>query len=269
MSIFYNEAISAVYHHGSRIILNSEWHDKNVICPNSKIYYVIEGELCVEVGNNKLIAKSGDAIVIPAGIKHSYHLTELEYAEKYWFHFDLRVGQRNFFDTVNVPYLKYLGTDNGIEALFDAVVNTDGSTPAASLSVASLLINIISLYTKGAEPTDAKKEASDETDKVIAYVKKNYQDRHTLESLADMARLAPNYFAKKFKEKTGHPPLKYVNILRIERAKFLLEHTSLSISAIMEDVGFLDSAHFSKLFKLGTGYSPSKFRRALSSRKSE
>ena len=83
---------------------------------------------------------------------------------------------------------------------------------------------------------------------------------------ADMARLTPNYFTKKFKEKTGHTPLKYVNILRLERAKFLLEHTDISINKIMEEVGFLDSAHFSKLFKLGTGYSPSKYRKALSAR---
>jgi transcriptional regulator GlxA family with amidase domain len=35
----------------------------------------------------------------------------------------------------------------------------------------------------------------------------------------------------------------------------------------MEEVGFLDAAHFSKLFKLGTGYTPTKFRKALSNRK--
>ena len=82
-----------------------------------------------------------------------------------------------------------------------------------------------------------------------------------------MANLTPNYFTKKFKEKTGHTPLKYVNILRLERAKFLLEHTERPISEVMEEVGFLDAAHFSKLFKLGTGYTPTKFRKALSNRK--
>ena len=50
MHNFNSESISVLYHHGSRIILNNNWHDKNVICPNSKIYYVLDGEIAVEIG---------------------------------------------------------------------------------------------------------------------------------------------------------------------------------------------------------------------------
>ena len=75
MSVLINEAISVMYHHGSRITLTSEWKDKNIICPNSKIYYVIDGELCVEINEEVFTAKAGDAILIPSGTKHSYYLT--------------------------------------------------------------------------------------------------------------------------------------------------------------------------------------------------
>ena len=267
MSLSLNEAISVIYQHGSRIKLTDEWRDKNIICPNSKIYYVLDGELCVEIDGKEYTARRGDALLVPAGTRHSYYLTELGYAEKYWFHFDLRLGLGNYFDRVRLPYLKRLGVSEELIGLFDDVVARHAQGGAAALLASGALLRIISLYSEGAELTEPKKD-NDETDAVIAYIKKNYSERLTLETLSDMARLTPNYFTKKFKEKTGHTPLKYVNILRVERAKFLLEHTVLSISEIMESVGFLDSAHFSKLFKAATGYSPSKFRWALSQRKS-
>ena len=56
------------------------------------------------------------------------------------------------------------------------------------------------------------------------------------------------------------------NILRIEKAKFLLEYSDDPINKIMEIVGFDDFAHFTKLFKKETGYSPTKYRNALKKR---
>ena len=263
---FYNDAISAVYHHGSKIVLNTEWRDKNVICPNSKFYFVISGEICVETENQTLIAKEGDAILIPAGTKHSYHLTELGFAEKYWFHFDLRIGQTNFFDYTDMQLIKHIGNSKQIRGLCEEIVNEQVSTPSQKLYKSSAILSLIGIYMESLNYVNVTPTEKDETDKVITFVKKNYSEKFTLNELSHIANLAPNYFAKKFKEKTGYPPLKYVNILRVERAKFLLEHTNIPINKIMEDVGFYDFAHFTKLFKKETGYSPTKFRSALKRR---
>ncbi|MBE6645576.1 MAG: helix-turn-helix domain-containing protein [Ruminococcaceae bacterium] len=268
MQDFYNESLTVLYHHGSRIALNSAWRDKNVICPNSKIYYVLDGEICVELKNRSIIARRGDIVLIPAGTKHSYHLTELSYAEKYWFHFDFRCGQKNYFDSVDFPYIRNIGVTKRITDLFDTVVYTKNNTPSNRINISLSLMSIVSVCLEGCGYTDTPPRENDETDKVITYIKKNYNEKITLEELSKMAKLSPNYFIKRFKEKLGYSPIKYINILRIERAKFLLEHTEKPINEIMEDVGFWDSAHFSKLFKSETGYSPTKFRRALASRKS-
>jgi len=264
---FFNEPISATYQHGSRIILNTDWHDKNIICPNSKIYYVIDGELCVEAESKKLVARAGDAILIPAGVKHSYYLTELGFAEKYWFHFDLRTSQNNFFDTIGIPRLKHLGINSEIYELFERILAIDTDKPRDRLAGSAALFTLISLYIGDCRYKESTAVEVDETDRVISYIKKNYFEGFTLERLASMANLSQNYLVKKFKERVGLPPLKYINTLRVERAKFLLEHSKKSVNSIMEEVGFWDSAHFSKLFKSETGFSPSKFRKALTSGK--
>jgi AraC-like DNA-binding protein len=267
MHNFNSESISVLYHHGSRIILNNNWHDKNVICPNSKIYYVLDGEIAVEIGKELIIAKSGDMMLIPAGVKHSYHLTELCYAEKYWFHFDLRCGQKNHFDSINMPYIKHVGITKQLTDSFETAINTPHTAPTNKLAISAAVMSIISSYLVGCEYKYSPPSERDETEKVIAYIKKNYAEKTDLEALAKMAKLSPNYFIKKFKERHGFSPLKYINILRVERAKFLLEHTEKPINEIMEEVGFLDASHFSKLFRSETGYSPSKFRRVIAARK--
>lgn len=263
---FYNDPISVTYHHGSKILLTSEWHDRNIICPNSKFYYVLNGELCVQTETEKLIAMAGDAILIPAGIKHSYYLTKLGFAEKYWFHFDLRIAQGNYFDFLKIPKIKHIGRDSALDGLFEGIIAADSHNPRERLRASSALLDLVSLYIGDAEYISVENEKPDETDRVINYIKKNYHESFTLSGLSDIANLSPNYLEKKFKERTGLPPLKYINALRLERAKFLLEHSQKSVAEIMEEVGFWDASHFSKLFKSETGYSPTKFRKAISGR---
>ena len=82
----------------------------------------------------------------------------------------------------------------------------------------------------------------------------------TLNQIANAASLSPNYFVRKFKDYTGYAPLQYVLIMKMERAKYLIEQSDQPIGKIMEKLGYYDSAHFSKLFKKYCGYSPKKFR---------
>lgn len=243
MRDLHSESAAATYHHGGRFIIPPTWHDKNVVCPNSKIYYIIDGELVVETENDVLTAKSGDAILIPAGIKHSYHLTEKNHAEKYWFHFDLRAGANNFFEGMEFPYLTHLGIDEKTVALFEtAISRSKSSRPSDKLAASGAVCSIVALYMDKCTYSQPSYTENDETDKVITYIKKNYFEKFSLEELAAKANLSPNYFVRKFKERTGYPPLKYVNVLKLERAKFLLEHSKKPINSIMDEIGFLDSA---------------------------
>lgn len=262
------DAVSVTYHYGAKTKLNGFWHDKNVIVPNSKIYYVTSGKIKVTVGSREYVAAVGDAILIPAGTKHDYSLyDEVTEAEKYWFHFDMRKTSAGFFEGLSLPYLTHVGTDSEILELYEKAVSFGRKTDLKSrLECSSAVLRIVAVYFEKSGYRELADKENDEIDKVIKHVKKNYSEKFTLDELAKMARLAPNYFAKKFKERTGHPPLKYVNVLKIERAKFLLEHTEKPICAIMEEIGLLDAAHFSKLFRASTGYSPKKFRDSFKNR---
>ncbi len=58
----------------------------------------------------------------------------------------------------------------------------------------------------------------------------------------------------------GYTPVEYVQTLRIEEAKHLLETGDLPVEEIGRDVGYEDPAFFRQLFKRRTGVSPAHYR---------
>ena len=255
------ETISATYHIGSKISLTPSWHDKNVILPNSKMFYILDGEIVVKFKQHTITAKKGDLMLIPAGIKHDFHLSDKSYAKKYWFHFDFMLNGTSFFDKYNFPFCTHVGINNKVSKMFEDVINkSKSSNPVERLTASSALSFLVTYYFSNVSYTNKDSNQTDDIDKAINYIKKNYKDNLSLEEIAEKASLSPTYFIRKFKQRTGLSPVRYVNGLKIERAKYLLEQSQLPVSKIMEDLGFLDCAYFSKLFKKYCGYSPLRYR---------
>lgn len=63
-----------------------------------------------------------------------------------------------------------------------------------------------------------------------------------------------------FKSDVGMPPIKYLRLLRMERAKGLLESSFLSVKEIAFQVGLNDESHFVRDFKATYGHSPAIYR---------
>lgn len=63
-----------------------------------------------------------------------------------------------------------------------------------------------------------------------------------------------------FKSDVGTPPMKYLRLLRMERAKDLLESSFLSVKEIAYRVGLNDESHFVRDFKSTYGSSPACYR---------
>lgn len=63
-----------------------------------------------------------------------------------------------------------------------------------------------------------------------------------------------------FKSDVGMPPIRYLRLLRMERAKDLLESSFLSVKEIAYQVGLNDESHFVRDFKSTYGFSPAHYR---------
>lgn len=92
------------------------------------------------------------------------------------------------------------------------------------------------------------------------YIEKNYKGKINIEEIAKMVNVSGRNFIRRFKKATANTPLEYVQRVKIEAAKKLIESSTLHIQEIMFDVGYNDDQAFRKVFKKFTGLSPLAYR---------
>ncbi|MBR2405969.1 MAG: helix-turn-helix domain-containing protein [Clostridia bacterium] len=253
--------MSCTYRFGARSVLPPDWEGDNLSVPASKLYYVEKGELVVEIFGETIVATPGDLLLIPANTLHSFYLTESHYAEKSWCHFDLKRGTADFFENYTVPPCLHVDDPTLVGELFRRLLTSNKLPPEQQELVStSAICGLVEYYLRHTSVVE-REIADDRIHAVITFIEQRYADPLTLEQLAKFANYSPNHLGKRFKDTTGYPPMRYLNNVRIERAKLLLQGTTEPISVIMERTGFTDAAYFSKSFKKVIGYSPQKFRK--------
>ncbi|MGG1552753.1 response regulator transcription factor [Paenibacillus ferrarius] len=96
---------------------------------------------------------------------------------------------------------------------------------------------------------------------IQAYLKENFHEEITLESISRHFNFHPSYLSKIFIKHTGGPPSKYLTTIRINHAKYLLaKEKNLSIKDISQRVGYPDPYYFSRIFKQITEKTPKQYR---------
>ncbi|KAI7265874.1 hypothetical protein KC345_g8372 [Hortaea werneckii] len=93
------------------------------------------------------------------------------------------------------------------------------------------------------------------------YLNLNYAQEMTLQHIAERFFISRENVSRKFKQITGENLSDYLTSLRVEKAKTLLQNTSLRLSQISELVGYEDEKYFSRVFKKSTGVTPREYRK--------
>lgn len=108
-------------------------------------------------------------------------------------------------------------------------------------------------------------------DKIIeaaqSWIAEHYASENPVAGMTSNSGLPATTFARRFRNATGKSPMEYVQALRIEEARQMLEATEEPIASIGEDVGYFDTASFRRLFKRKTGLSPAEHRKMFGKRR--
>jgi transcriptional regulator GlxA family with amidase domain len=89
----------------------------------------------------------------------------------------------------------------------------------------------------------------------------HYANTDPVAAMIKLSGLSRRTFNRRFKLATGHTPLEYVQRVRIEEAKQILETTDESVEAIASEVGYGDAVSFRRLFKRLVANTPAVYRR--------
>lgn len=260
--------LNAIYRQGGYYApkLGTEWrlNTSEAFCQN-KFYYLTEGSFHITIDGKAYTAQAGDWFFIPAGVLHIYHNFPDKPMKKYWMHFDIYPSS-SLLTPLNVAYRVDASNTPRVTELFREFSALCGSRDIYNrLRVKAIILELIAEYIRlaGKHTQIVSDERDDEMRNTLSYINENFKRNLTTEELAAVCHLHPTHFIRAFKLKTAQTPHQYINDIRMEYARQLLDRSDRSIVEIAEDAGFYDPAHFSRAFKRHFALTPTQYRNAL------
>lgn len=109
-----------------------------------------------------------------------------------------------------------------------------------------------------AEHLTAGRDAAIE--RTIEYMREHIAEELPMPQLADLAAMSERTFVRRFRTVAGMPPGQYLQKMRLDIAKHLLEDTDQPLERIVSEIGYSDVSSFRRLFKKEVSVSPGVFR---------
>ncbi len=248
-----------------------DWGENDITLDFSKIYYFLDGDCKLIIDGDAYYPQPGEMYFIPSGTCHSFSHNPKHPVYKYWCHFSLRFG-----DNASLLYHRdtvFCIPDSAIAVpIFQKLCEL--STPANYqdyLLQKSCLLELCHLFLSSVDTE--KMLVSNEED--FCYILNNYISKHlsdtlSVQELAKVVHLQPNYFINKFKKSFGETPTDYINTLRLDAAvKELSTNSCKSIGDIARQFGYNDYRYFDRIFKRRYGVTPGTFRKVTSGQNPE
>ena len=137
------------------------------------------------------------------------------------------------------------------------------SSPGEALRIAK--VYLLKWHGEGQLPYAALVRRNPHADSVVRFCEQwlgeHYRETGVIKQIVELASIPERTLKRRFKVATGNTLIEYLQNLRIEAAKQLLESGQLPVDEISVEVGYEDPSFFRRLFKRRTGLTPSQYRR--------
>lgn len=212
------------------------WHMAAHSHPFHEIIAVRRGQLLLDAGRQRHVARAGDILFYRAGLVHEERSNPRAPVETVFLS----------FETLDpLPGVPLLAPDrNGrIRRLIEWIGEDERARRAPDkrgILLEALLAELPRLGDAGPDPWLAG---------LLAYVRGHLARPLTLDALARRGGMSKFAFVRKFKRLCGRTPMEEVRLTRLDQARTLLLTTSLPVKAVAAAVGIGDEYQLSKLFR--------------------
>ena len=241
-------------HHPVCTFTNQDFHYPN----QDVLAYILEGTPSYEFGGKLYNASPGDLIFVPRTEKYKRHLNNTVFHTIYIdFRFDVpdkTILTPQIFS--NIPDIDAL-----FKKLYKTWVSKSPGFYLASLGILYTIYSSISSHHIRAYISKSSRLLLEDAQKTFM---ENYANPDfSIKDFTSQANVSLGYFREIFKSVYNISPHQYIILLRINRAKELLESSDLSLEEIAYKLNFSHFSLFSSTFKRKTGFSPSEYRKSF------
>lgn len=226
------------------------------------ITHILEGTFTFIKDNNPVTARKGDTVILDCYQPHEYYTND--HFESIWIHIsganslelfeEIEKTEGNIVKCKDIQHVKKL-----LFRIFNGISN---GNPPTELS---LSLDIYKIFTELLNPQSIRNKGEsdyeDSIQKVKEYIAENLNEKLTVSSLAKIINMSSSHFSRVFKQQTGFSPYDYILISRLNRAKYLLQVTNMTVAAVAYEIGFNSESNFIYFFSENEGVSPGKFRK--------
>lgn len=156
-------------------------------------------------------------------------------------------------------------TAGGVSAWHDLAVYLIARYCGYRTAIETAKVFLISGHSEGQSPYSVMTRPMESTDGPISdcqtWIADNYATAKPVEKMVERSGLNARTFSRRFRAATGFAPIEYVQALRVEEAKQMLETDDQSNDDVGAAIGYDDPASFRRVFKRGTGLSPAAYRK--------
>ena len=139
-----------------------------------------------------------------------------------------------------------------------------GNDFESAVEMTGRLYMALALFVKGAGHKPVQNNYYTYVQKAVEYIAAHYSYQITIEDIAAYVGLSRSHLFRSFEAVLHLSPKEYLSQFRIKQACYLLRHSSLSITAIANSVGFESSLYFSKAFKKAKQMPPRDYKQKYS-----
>lgn len=235
--------------------------------PYATLWLITEGELQVEASGERRPYGPGTLVAWPPRAPRWAANTTARPARLYTAAFNLRLsGQLDFFRLYQVPTCQRVDEMERLAQPFQALAEelaAPRETVTVTLEAEGWARVLVSRWLRGLEASGQLRPvgaADERLSAVLGQIEADLTAPWSLGRVAESMRLSKVRAREVFVAGVGLPPMRYITLQRLARAKTLLEQTDLTCAQISERCGYHDAAYFSRIFHRVAGMQPQAYR---------
>lgn len=162
-----------------------------------------------------------------------------------------------------IPWFSAGGEEQALYELFRALDDTTRGSPPSPYEVSSRVYTL-AMAILDAQQANAAATVDSTIVRAREYLQTHLAEDISVEDLADRIGLSRHHFSRRFAAAFGLPPVRYLREIRLRRASELLATGDLGVEEVAYRSGFSSASYFCRVFREGTGLTPTEFRRSRS-----